>query len=631
MKPEQKIPFGLWPSPITARMASQRIRLIDVQWNSDGENLILLEGHGDRGVLTALPLNGPRRDLTAEQNVRGGVGYGGGEFNIFEDYLIFVEKDGRLFSHSLGYGQPRPLTPVLGKAASPVLSPDLSWVVYVFSDGSSDCLALVDVEGENWPVQLVRGSDFYMQPVWHPRGTKLAWVEWDHPNMPWDGARLKLADVVMDGQPRLSRQDVIAGDDDTPVFQPLFSPDGRWLSYIVSNGEWEDLVLYDLNDGQRHVLLHGEEFMFSQPAWVQGMRTYAWNYDSQSLFCIVDTHGRASLWQIRLDGTWREIDIAPYTWISQLSASPVREAVAFLASSPDVPERVVYWDGEHARVLAYSGGETLSPDLFARPQELTWKAADGTNVYGWYYAPTHPTASGDGLPPCIVYVHGGPTSTTPLSFSMQRSYYTSRGYAWLDLNYRGSTAFGRSYMKALRRHWGDVDTEDAGGAALALAEAGLADPRRLVILGGSAGGYLVLNTLVRYPGCYKAGVCNYGVSNLFTLAMDTHKFEAHYNDSLVGPLPEAAARYHDWSPVFHAACIRDPLAIFQGDADVVVPPSQSEEIVAALRSSGVPFLYQIYAGEGHGFRKPETLNDYYRQVERFLQQYVLFAPGPVND
>ena len=222
MKPEQKIPFGLWPSPITARMASQRIRLTDVQWNSDGETLILLEGRGDRGVLTALPLNGPRRDLTVEQNVRGGVGYGGGEFDIFEDYLVFAEKDGRLFSHSLGYGQPRPLTPVLGKAASPVLSPDLGWIVYVFSDGSNDCLAVVDAEGENWPVQLARGADFYMQPVWHPRGTKLAWVEWDHPNMPWDGSRLTLADVTMNEHPYLSSQAVIAGDADTPVYQPCF-------------------------------------------------------------------------------------------------------------------------------------------------------------------------------------------------------------------------------------------------------------------------------------------------------------------------------------------------------------------------------------------------------------------------
>jgi dipeptidyl aminopeptidase/acylaminoacyl peptidase len=181
-------------------------------------------------------------------------------------------------------------------------------------------------------------------------------------------------------------------------------------------------------------------------------------------------------------------------------------------------------------------------------------------------------------------------------------------------------------MNALRLKWGDVDTEDAGNAALALAKAGLADPQRLVILGGSAGGYLVLNALIRYPGRFKGGVCLYGVSNLFTLDMDTHKFEKHYNASLVGTLPEASQRYHAWSPIFNADRIRDPMAVFQGSMDGVVPPSQSEEIVAALRKNGVPHLYKLYEGEGHGFRNPETLMDYYQKVERFLQQYVLFAP-----
>jgi dipeptidyl aminopeptidase/acylaminoacyl peptidase len=478
-------------------------------------------------------------------------------------------------------------------------------------------------------VQLARGADFYMQPVWHPQGHSLAWIEWNHPNMPWDGTRLKLAQISGGNLPHLVNETLIAGDDNTPICQPLFSADGRWLSYITSSGEWEDLVLFDLSNGTRRVLFHSEGAMLSQPAWVQGVHTYGWSHTSQSLFYISDQRGRATLWQISLNGSRRQIELGPYTWISQLAVSPVADQLAFLASAPDTPDRVVRWDSEKIEVLAYSGSEVLSADWFAPARELSWKAADGTTVYGWYYPPTHPQVNGSGLPPAIVYVHGGPTSTAPATFNIQRSYFTSRGYAWLDINYRGSTSFGRSYMLALRRHWGDVDTEDAGNAALALAENGLADPERLIVLGGSAGGYLVLNTLIRYPGRYKAGVCNYGVSNLFTLEMDTHKFEAHYNDSLVGPLPEAAGRYHAWSPIFHAAEIRDSLAIFQGSSDVVVPPSQSEEIVAALREQGIPCFYQLYEGEGHGFRKPETLNDYYQKVERFLQQHVLFAP-PAN-
>ena len=625
MKTKQNLAFGLWPSPITARMASQRLRLMDVQWDDDGKTLVILEGRGDVGALVACPLDDARCELTVEHNVHGGVGYGGGEFKVAKGQIVYAEKDGRLYTRSLAYGQPRALTPSFGKCASPVFSPDQGRVVYVFSDGQTDLLGMVDAQGENWPVQLQRGADFYMQPTWHPQGDWLAWIEWDHPNMPWDGTRLKLAKWV-ETAPHLAEIEVIGGDEQIPVSQPLFSPDGRWLSYISSNGEWEDLILYELSTGTRRTLFHGDGIMLSQPAWVQGMRSYAWNFTSQKLFCSADASGRSILWQIPLEGDPQQIDIAPYTWISQLSVSPVDDQLAFLATAPGIPDRVVRHDGQTMKVIARSDGENLEPGYFALPQALTWKSGDNTTIHGWFYAPAHPSVTGSGLPPCIVYVHGGPTSATPLAFNAQRNYFTSRGYAWLDVNYRGSTGFGRSYMNALRLHWGDVDTEDAGNAALALAEAGLADPHRLIILGGSAGGYLVLNTLIRYPGRYKAAVCSYGVSNLFSLNMDTHKFEAHYNDSLVGALPEAAPQYHAWSPIFHVERIADPLAIFQGSIDGVVPPSQSEEIVAALRQRGVPHFYRLYEGEGHGFRKPETLNDYYQQVERFLQQMVLFAP-----
>jgi dipeptidyl aminopeptidase/acylaminoacyl peptidase len=257
---------------------------------------------------------------------------------------------------------------------------------------------------------------------------------------------------------------------------------------------------------------------------------------------------------------------------------------------------------------------------------MEWPAPDGSTVYGTYYAPTNPEYTSDGLPPAIVYIHGGPTSEQPITFSSERTYFTSRGYAWLEVNYRGSSGQGRTYLQALRENWGVVDREDAAGGATAMIARGLADPRRLIIRGGSAGGYTVLNALIHFPGLFKAGICLYGVSNLFTLTQDTHKLESHYTDSLVGLLPQAAKKYHEWSPVFHAAQIKDALAIFQGSIDRVVPPSQSEEIVKALQSKGLPILYKLYEGEGHGFRKDETLTSFYAEVERFLQQFVLFAP-----
>jgi dipeptidyl aminopeptidase/acylaminoacyl peptidase len=247
-------------------------------------------------------------------------------------------------------------------------------------------------------------------------------------------------------------------------------------------------------------------------------------------------------------------------------------------------------------------------------------------VHGLYYPPTNPNFTAAGLPPAIVYIHGGPTSQSTVRCSAERAYFTSRGYGWLEVNYRGSTGYGRTYQDALRQRWGLADVEDAIGGARALADRGLADASRLIISGGSAGGYTVLNALVRHPGVFKAGVCRYGVSNLFSLAMETHKFEARYNDQLIGPLPEAAGRYHEWSPIFHAENIRDALIVFQGDEDKVVPPNQSESIVEALKQRGVPHVYRLYPGEGHGFRKSESIADYLQQTEQFLQQHVLFAP-----
>ena len=621
---KQQLPFGLWPSPISALGISQRIRLDDVQWNSDGRSLLWLEGRSGKGVLCAREEGEARRDLIDELAVRGGVGYGGGEFCVQNGRVIFAEAGGRLYAHSLGYGRPRAITPPFGSTASPAISPDGRWVVYVFSDGSRDLLALVDVDGREWPLQLVKGADFYMQPVWHPSGQKLAWVEWNHPNMPWDGTRLMLGRLA--GEPPRVLDDIcVDGGDEIAASQPQFSPDGRWLSYIVGNVEWEDLMLVNLESGDRHMLLHGEGFHLERPAWVQGRRTYGWCPDSDAVYSVRNFGGKAELWKISLDGRAERADLGAYTQFEQVAVSPVRDEVACLAAGVNLPERVIRWDGARVWVEARSETELLPPEFMPLPQELQWPAADGSAVHGIYWAPRNPGCESAGQPPALVYIHGGPTSEVTWAYSALRTYFTSRGYGWLDVNYRGSSGYGRTYRDALRAGWGVADVDDAAGGAAALIERGLADPGKLVIYGGSAGGYTVLNALIRFPGRFKAGVCNYGVSNLFDLARDTHKFELHYTDRLIGVLPEASQRFHDWSPVFHADQIRDALAVFQGSEDKVVPPNQSEQIVAVLRQNGVPHIYQVYAGEGHGFRKNETLADFYPRVERFLQQRVIFS------
>jgi dipeptidyl aminopeptidase/acylaminoacyl peptidase len=623
---KQQKPFGLWPSPVSTALVSTRTNLQDVQWNSDGKTLVWHQAYSGKGTLYAKEIGNARQALTDEQNVRAGVGYGGGDFSVYQDYVLFSERDGRLYQRRLGFSTSKAIIPPFGSCASPVASPDARWAAYVHSDGKDDVIALVDINGARWPQQFAAGADFYMQPAWHPSGKQLAWIEWDHPNMPWDGTRLVLAQLDGD-PPRIVQQKVIAGKEDLPVAQPLFSPDGRWLSYVACSGEWEKLVLLDLQSGEEQTLVDGVGFTLAQPAWVQGIRNYGWGHDSQSIFYSRFQNGITSLWHARiLDNSSTQIDTGPYTWIPQLSVSPVSDQIAFLASAPDIPNRIVHWDGKDLQIVARSESETLSPEYFSQPETLTWSAPDGMHVYGLFYPPQNPGYTCDGLPPAIINIHGGPTSSVPVRYNAEIAYYTSRGYAYLEVNYRGSTGFGRSYQLAQRLCWGKVDVEDAVGAANLLESKGLADGKRLVISGGSAGGYTVLNALVQHPGRFKAGICRYGVSNLFSLAMDTHKFESHYNDSLVGPLPEAAGRCHDWSPIFHADRIQDPLAVFQGSEDNVVPPDQSESIVRALAARGVPHIYRLYDGEGHGFRKSENIADYLHQTERFMQQYVLFSP-----
>ncbi len=621
---KQSLPFGLWPSPVSAQLVSSQLRLQDVQWG-DGQTLVWLEGRSGQSSLIAKNGGDAPRTLTDEHDVQGRVGYGGGDFTTSNGAVVFASRDGRLYRQGLEGGFARAITPSFGSCASPALSPDGRWVIYVFNQGDLDLLGIVDAEGRGWPQKLAEGADFYMQPVWHPDGQRVAWVEWDHPNMPWDGARLKLGRVE-GSPPRLVEEKLVDGDAGTPILQPEFSPDGRYLSYIAEKGEWDQLALLDLESGERRTLVAGEGFNVGAPAWVQGVRVYGWSRDSRRIFYTRTQSARSSLWVVELGSAeTRQVVGEPYTWITQIAVSPAGDQVAFIGSSPSIPNRVVLWDGAQLHTAAYSQSENLPAVWFAEPRQISWNAPDGSPVYGTYYPPTNPTAEAAGLPPAIVHVHGGPTSMTPERYNAEITYFTSRGYAWLELNYRGSTGYGRSYQKALLQRWGQVDVEDAAGAAEALAVQGLADASKLVIMGGSAGGYTVLNALVQRPGVFKAGVCLYGVSNLFTLNMDTHKFEAHYNDSLVGILPEAAERFHAWSPVFHAGQIRDPLAIFQGSEDKVVPPSQSESIVQLLQQRGVPHLYQLYEGEGHGFRKSESIADFLQQTERFLQQYVLFA------
>jgi len=611
-------PYGLWPSPFSVKDLAAMGRLNDVRWSPDGRTLFWVEGRGAQSVLVAQRGNDAPRDLFRDLSLRPGVGYGGGECDAADGFVVFV-ANGRLYRQDLPHGLPRPITPAFGGLASPAISPDGQRVAFVHTYEETDVLAVAPTDGSQWPQRIAEGADFYAQPAWHPQGRYLAWVEWDFPQMPWDGTRLMLA--AWEGD-RLAAPRHLAGDADTPVFQPAFSPDGRYLAYLAQDADRDTLYLYDLESGATRPLL-GDKIMLL-PMWVQGMRAFTW-LDAGRLAVLENRNGFSRLWLVGVDGSAEEIDPAPYTWLRQPHAVPGSQGIAFLASSPQIPERVAVWQGGQWHTRTRTATESIPPERLPIPEDIAWEAEDGLTVHALYYPPVPEVWRSDAPPPAIVSIHGGPTSQRTAAFNAQAAYFATRGYAYVELNYRGSTGYGRRYMLALRERWGEVDVADAVALARVLAERGLADPQRLVIMGGSAGGYTVLNVLVHHPGVYKAGIDLYGVSDLFALDMDTHKFERHYTATLVGQLPEAAEKYRAWSPVFHAEHIRDAVAVFQGLEDKVVPPNQSESIVAALRRNGVPHIYKTYEGEGHGFRKPETLEDLYATIERFLQKYVLFA------
>lgn len=629
-------PFGLWPSSIQPAILSQALRFSDVAWDDDGQTLVWLEGRSDRGVLVCAPPGQAPRDLTDDLSVRARVGYGGGDFGVGRGYAYFVAQEGRLYRQPLVSGQAQPITPQFGHMASPILSPDGKWVVFVHTCEGTDGLAIVDAQGRAWPQKLAYGDDFYMQPCWHPEGTHIAWVSWNHPNMPWDSTMLKIATLDARpgdqgwGLPTVAEVKTLVDKPDVAIFQPQFSPDGRSLAYISDEGGWSNLRLYDLQTGT-HRSLTADPVEIGRPAWGQGMRTYGFSPDGRRMYYLRNEAGFTRLWAY--DTTTdqaREVDspLDAYTELKQIAVAPQQGTLALIASSGTVGARVISYDpGSNAPVHIHrrSTSETIPQADLSEPQSVHWTTDDGTTVHGLYYPPASSRFTATGLPPAVINVHGGPTGQATAAYNARAQFFATRGYAYLEVNYRGSTGYGKPYMASLRGRWGILDVEDAIGGARYLVDARLADPDRLVIMGGSAGGYTVLKTLVDHPGFFKAAICMYGISNMFTLAADTHKFEERYLDSMLGPLPEASKVYGDRSPIFHADQIADPVAIFQGEIDRVVPKSQSEAIVASLRQRGIAHEYHLYEGEGHGWRKKETIARFYQAVDAFLRQYVIFA------
>jgi dipeptidyl aminopeptidase/acylaminoacyl peptidase len=389
--------------------------------------------------------------------------------------------------------------------------------------------------------------------------------------------------------------------------------------------------------------------------WRQGMRLFGWSGDGKAIYALRNHAG--GLWALeRITIHDQRIEPMPllgaYQSLSQLAVHD--ERVVLIAGSSTRTDRVITLEHDaeasdrvpprltddqtwsigvivdaprRVFVRRRASAEALQSAALADAQPISWTSFDGESAHGLYFAPSSTQHSGIGAPPLIVLVHGGPTSQQRTSFQADVQFFATRGFAVLTPNHRGSTGYGRAYMLKHRGMWGVYDVEDSAAGALHLAALGLADRSKFVIMGGSAGGYTTLQSLVAKPGFYRAGVCAYGISNQFLLSLEPGdwKFESRYNDHLIGVLPHDADRFRERSPLFHAEKISDPVILFQGADDEVVPKAQSDQIVAALRARGVPHAYHVYAGEGHGWRNAETIEHYYKTALAFLHQYVVFV------
>lgn len=628
--------YGTWSSPIQARHLAGGNRFSDALWDSDGETLVWLESRPGQSVLVARRIDDPAddgpRDLTeSDQSVRARLFYGGGDFTVAHEHVYFVGDGGRLFAKSLTSGRARAISPALGAAASPTVSPDGRWLGYAHSVDGEDGISVIDLAKRSFPQRLATGTDFVMQPTWSPDGRQLAYIAWNQPSMAFFGTELHLLtlDISRDAL-HVTDSVTLSGDVDTSIFQPEFSPDGRYLAYVSDAAGWWQLYLYDRASGE-HRRLTTDEAEYGVPGWVQGLRTYGWTHDSQRLIAIRNAETLGTLVSVNaVDGTSVTLDVPGYSYFQQIHVDPVHERFSVLASATDQPERLITVEfGSSAgrtRIIARSSPELTPKSALSAAQPIRWTGHDGEAVYGLYYPPASEAFSSPGAPPLIVYVHGGPTSQTRAAFAAEMQFFATRGFAVLQVNHRGSTGYGKAYKDRGKGTWGVYEVEDSASGAAWLAAQRLADPEKFVILGSSSGGFAVLQSLVDKPGFYCAGVCRAGVADQFSLVkpgMD--KFEARYSDIILGTLPEALAMYRERSPVFHAHKIADPLFLAHGLDDHVVPPENSQKIADALRKNGVSHELHLYEGEGHSFRKPETINDYYDKILAFLERYVIYV------
>ncbi len=623
---KEKAPYGSWRSWVSAsQVAEAASRPGDLC--VDGLDIYIGESRPEesgRVAIVKLGTSGTAAEdvLAAPFSARSRVHeYGGGAFNVRAGSLVFVhDADQALYLQGPGE-RPRRLSPLLitgqRRFAEPVFDASRERILAIVEEHSAsgrepeNLVAAVGYGSRTGRYEvLLTGQHFYSSLRLSPDGKRLAWLSWRHPCMPWDGTELWVAELDGLGLPKAPRR--IAGNTSQSIFQPEWDAQGG-LSFVSDQSGFWNLYRWD-GSNARPVCPRPADF--GAPQWVFGMSTYCSLPDGDTLCTLTE----GGVWRLgRLSATTRDLRLLdfPYTEYSTLRSAP--SGAALLVASPTVSTCLMHYDiqtGVLEPLRRYGSRPAASDGLtepsdearISQPSPVEYLSDDGMRAYGLFYPPRNPSHEApDGeRPPLLVRCHGGPTSQASTGLNLRTQYWTSRGFAVLEVNYRGSSGYGRAYREALRGQWGVGEVLDCIAGAKAIAQRGLCDGERLCISGGSAGGYTSLAALT-FHDAFAAGAIYYGVSDLSALARDTHKFESRYLDGLVGPYPDMAALYAERSPLSHLDRLKRPVAFFHGMQDKVTPPNQATTIVRALEKNGVPVAFLSFEDEGHGFRQAETI------------------------
>jgi dipeptidyl aminopeptidase/acylaminoacyl peptidase len=606
--------FGSWASPITVELmlkGTVQMRNQMVRW--DGDDLYWSELRPDeagRIVVCRRIAAGAISDVTPKGfNARTRVHeYGGGHFAVSGGTVWFTNyADQRLYRQDRE-GAPRPITPAADVRHADMVVDDRRGRLYAVREDHTvgakeavNTIVSLDWSRDRNPITIAEGNDFYSSPKLSPDGNRLAWTTWNHPNMPWDGSELWVSELDADGRVSSSRK--IAGGVSESILQPEWSPAGE-LYFVSDRSDWWNLYRAR-GEGDEPLCPRAAEF--GAPQWVFGMRFYAFAGPDE-IVCLYSEPGGTKLARIALNaGTVQQVALI-YSSLSNVQSNGRK--VALFASSPTLAERVLTIDLATAAqdIVKVSNPAHIDVGSLSLPKAIEFPTEGGLTAHAIYYPPKnqrYEAAPGE-EPPLMVRCHGGPTGSAGPTYAFEYQYWTSRGFAVVDVNYGGSSGYGRAYRTRLNGSWGVVDVDDCINAARYLVEQGQADGDRVWITGGSAGGFTVLLSLTKRD-FYDAGASHFGIGDLELFIKETHKFESHYVDTLVGPYPERAALYRDRSAIHFADNLKCPVILFQGLEDKIVPPSQAEEFVAVCKQKKLPYAYVAFEGEQHGFRQEKNI------------------------